>query len=389
MRVALYAPMKPPDHPVPSGDRRMAQAFVALLAGLGHEVEIASRFRSYDREGDAERQRRLADLGRRLAGRLAARLREHPPDLWFTYHLYHKAPDHLGPPVSRRLGVPYVVAEASVARRRASGPWAVGYEASLEGLAAADLALAITGVDLEGLRAVLPPERLALFPPFLDTAPFARARAARPEHRRRLAAAHGLDPRRPWLLAVAMMRADAKRESYRLLADALRRLDRRDWHLLVAGDGEARGEVRAWMAPFGDAVRLLGPLDEAALPPVYAACDLYVWPAVAEAYGMAMLEAQAAGLPVLAGAEGGVADVVADGLTGRLAPGRDAAAFAAALADLLDRPAGLGALGRAAADRVAARHALPAARARLGRAIEQAFANHRQRHGAAAACASA
>ena len=63
----------------------------------------------------------------------------------------------------------------------------------------------------------------------------------------------------------------------------------------------------------GDRVRLLGPVAEPDLPPLYAACDLYVWPAVAEAYGMAMLEAQAAGLPVLAGREGGVADIVDDG----------------------------------------------------------------------------
>jgi glycosyltransferase involved in cell wall biosynthesis len=136
-------------------------------------------------------------------------------------------------------------------------------------------------------------------------------------------------------------------------------------------------------------VRFLGALEEAALPPLYAACDLYVWPAVAEAYGMAMLEAQAAGLPVLAGAEGGVADVVADGITGRLAPRREPAAFAAVLADLLDRPAELGSMGHAAAARVAELHSLPAAKARLGRALNQAFANHRHRHGAAAACASA
>ena len=54
MRVAFYAPMKPPDHPLPSGDRRMARAFMDLLASLGHEVELASRFRSYDRRGRRE-----------------------------------------------------------------------------------------------------------------------------------------------------------------------------------------------------------------------------------------------------------------------------------------------------------------------------------------------
>jgi glycosyltransferase involved in cell wall biosynthesis len=80
--------------------------------------------------------------------------------------------------------------------------------------------------------------------------------------------------------------------------------------------------VEALLAPFGDRVRSLGALPGGRLPALYAACDLYVWPAVREAYGMAMLEAQALGLPVLAGDEGGVADVVADGVTGRLVPRR-------------------------------------------------------------------
>ena len=135
-----------------------------------------------------------------------------------------------------------------------------------------------------------------------------------------------------------MMRPDAKRDSYRLLADALARLGHRDWRLVVVGDGAAAAEVRALLAPFGEVVRFTGALDEEELPPLYAACDLYVWPAVAEAYGMTFLEAQAAGLPVLAGDEGGVPDIVADGVTGRLAPRRDPAAFAAILADLLARP---------------------------------------------------
>ena len=69
MRVAFYAPMKPPSHPVPSGDRRMARAFMALLRDIGHEVELASTFRSFDRDGDAARQARLERLGAKLAAR--------------------------------------------------------------------------------------------------------------------------------------------------------------------------------------------------------------------------------------------------------------------------------------------------------------------------------
>jgi glycosyltransferase involved in cell wall biosynthesis len=390
MRVAFYAPLKGPDHPVPSGDRQMARAFRDLLASLGHQVETASAFRSHDRAGDPDRQRRLGEVGRRLAARLGDRLCGRPPEsrprLWFTYHLYHKAPDHLGPAVSRRLNIPYVVAEASVARKQAAGPWAPGFAASLEALAAADLVLAMTRVDLEGLARELPAERPRLFPPFLDEAPFAAAVAKRAASRAGLAAT-GLDPSAPWLLAVAMMRPGSKLHSYRLLAEALGAVADRGWHLLIAGDGEARAEVEALFTPLGDRVRLLDALSAERLPPLYAACDLYVWPAVDEAYGMAPLEAQAAGLPVLAGDEGGVADVVADGVTGRLVPRRNPGAFVAALSGLLDRPEALRRLGAAAQARVRVVHGLAPARVRLAAALDAALASHATRR--AAPCASA
>ena len=81
--------------------------------------------------------------------------------------------------------------------------------------------LAMTSIDQQGLRSAVPASRLLLFPPFLDTSAHVAARSARDQHRARLAMAYGLHPDRPWLLTVAMMRADVKRESYRLLAEAL------------------------------------------------------------------------------------------------------------------------------------------------------------------------
>src|SRR5689334_7783479 len=109
MRIAFYAPMKSPDHPVPSGDRTMARLIIAALARAGHEIVLASRFRSWEPR-DERRQARLAAFGARLAAR-ALREMEHTPErrpaLWFTYHLYHKAPDHLGPRITAALGIPY------------------------------------------------------------------------------------------------------------------------------------------------------------------------------------------------------------------------------------------------------------------------------------------
>ncbi|HEY5599013.1 MAG TPA: glycosyltransferase, partial [Kiloniellales bacterium] len=90
-----------------------------------------------------------------------------------------------------------------------------------------------------------------------------------------------------------------------------------------------------------------------------------------EAYGMALLEAQAAGLPVLAGASGGVAAIVRDGLTGVLTPPGDTAAFAAAIAALLAAPERRRAMAAAALATVAAEHCLDRAAARLDAILQQ------------------
>ncbi|HEY3532207.1 MAG TPA: glycosyltransferase family 1 protein, partial [Casimicrobiaceae bacterium] len=90
MNVAFYAPMKPPDHDVPSGDRAIARALIAAMQAYGHDTHVASRLRSFDREGDADVQSRHADDGAREAARLVAQYAARPPDLWLTYHLHHK-----------------------------------------------------------------------------------------------------------------------------------------------------------------------------------------------------------------------------------------------------------------------------------------------------------
>jgi glycosyltransferase involved in cell wall biosynthesis len=373
VRVAFHAPLKPPDHPVPSGDRRMARAFMALLGRLGHEVTLATRFRSYDRSGDAARQERLRALGRALARRIVGRTGPQP-ELWFTYHCYHKAPDLVGPEVTAALDVPYVIAEPSFAAKQSGGLWAVGQEAAMRAFAAADVLLTMTEDDAAGIAPLVrPPTMLLRFPPFLDAAPFRAAAASRARHRARLAAVCDLDPTRPWLLMVAMMRAGVKRRSYLALAEILDGLRDLPWQAVLIGDGEARPEIEARFAALGPArVHFLGELGAEELPAWYAAADLYVWPAFGEAYGLAMLEAQAAGLPILAFREGGVPDIVLDGRTGLLVPNRDHEGLAAALRALLGDPGRRAAMGAAALVHIRARHDMDAAAARLGQALDLA-----------------
>ncbi|MDQ2101619.1 glycosyltransferase family protein [Azospirillum isscasi] len=222
MRIAFYAPLKSPTHPVPSGDRRMARLLMAALAGAGHEVTLACTLRSWDDGRRPGRAERLAALGARCADRLTARWRDDPPDLWFTYHLYHKAPDWIGPAVSRRFGIPYVAAEASFAAKRAGGPFAAGHRAAEAAIRQAAAVVNLAGHDADGVLPLLgSPDRLVRLRPFLDTRPFAMAAAERPRHRAVLAERHGLNPDVPWLLAVGMMRSGDKERSYEILAQAL------------------------------------------------------------------------------------------------------------------------------------------------------------------------
>ena len=67
MRIAFYAPLKAPNHPVASGDRTMARSFVQALSHAGHEVSLASRLRTFDAKGDPARQVRLRHLGQKIA----------------------------------------------------------------------------------------------------------------------------------------------------------------------------------------------------------------------------------------------------------------------------------------------------------------------------------
>lgn len=359
MRIAFYAPLKAPGHPVASGDREIARALVDALRRRGHAVAVASHLRTFDRRGDASRQRRLGAIGERVARRLVARYakRDERPDLWFTYHLHHKAPDVVGPAVCRALRIPYVVAEASVAGKQRDGAWSVGYAQALAALRAADGVVSLNPVDVEGVRAAVPDGTLLeSLPPFVDV-----------DALRSLASAREVSTHaRVRLVTVAMMREGAKLASYRLLADALARIGDARWELAIAGDGEARRDVEQAFARFdASRVRFAGALDRGGVARLLCAADLFVWPAIDEAFGMALLEAQAFGLPVVAGRSGGVSAVVDDGTAGLLPRYGDAAAFAAAMRRLIEDDALRSAMGRAALARVRERHDVAPASARL------------------------
>jgi glycosyltransferase involved in cell wall biosynthesis/predicted metal-dependent phosphoesterase TrpH len=104
-----------------------------------------------------------------------------------------------------------------------------------------------------------------------------------------------------------------------LLADAFLAARARDprLHLLLAGGGPEEGALRARL---GRSATFLGWLEGDALPAAYASADLFLFCSQTDTFGQVILEAQASGLPVVAVAAGGPAELVADGRSGVLCP---------------------------------------------------------------------
>jgi glycosyltransferase involved in cell wall biosynthesis len=370
-RILFFAPLKAPDHPTPSGDRTMGRLIVRALKRAGFEVELASRLRTRIAAPGLSAQYAKRDKCFAAADRLIARERRKPraqrARAFFTYHLYYKAVDWIGPRVADALDIPYLVAEASHAPKRAGDEWAFNHAGAEAAIGRADAIFCLNPNDKECLALAAQKKRLIDLPPFLDLKRFAPEVPDHAAARAALARKWKLDDAPPWLLAVAMMRAGDKLASYRVLAEALRRAKLKRPILLVGGDGDARRAVTDAFAGAPCKVAFLGKIAPEQLAPLYAAADLMVWPAINEAFGMALLEAQACGLPVLAGASGGVPGIVADGKTGFLVPPGDAAAFAAALRRALTHD--LKELGHAARRKVERRHDIAAASAAFARAL--------------------
>ena len=375
MKIAFYAPLNPPAGDASADDRDTSRHLMEALVRAGHSVELASDFRSYDDEGDAERQLARRDEGAALARMLAEQWRTgkrgRRPDLWLTHHVYYKAPDWLGPRATEELGIPYVIAEASFAPKQAGGRWAVGHDATAEAIRRADIVFCPTRHDIICVEPlVFRRERVVRLHPFLDPAPYSRAAGLRGEYRSAIAETYSLDPGAPWILVVSRMRNTDKVASFRALAAALANLGDTEWRLLVAGDGPARTEIESAVnAVLPGRASFLGELQFAELAPVYAACDMLVWPAINETYGRTAYEAQAAGIAVVSCALRGVPDSVADGQTGLHVPPGDTGALAQAVRALLLNPSRRQAMGSAASAFIAAERSIDAAALRLGRAL--------------------
>jgi glycosyltransferase involved in cell wall biosynthesis len=163
--------------------------------------------------------------------------------------------------------------------------------------------------------------------------------------------------------------ADQKRPVDAVLAHALMAPD---VSLVVVGDGPLRGAVEAAVAasPARDRVHLVGLVPHERMPAFLQHAEAFVLPAQYEELGSVLVEAMAAGLPVVANAVGGIPDLVTDGVTGRLVERGDLPALAKALAEALAESGTDLTTATAARTHVQGRYAWPV----LARAVHDVYA---------------
>ena len=137
-------------------------------------------------------------------------------------------------------------------------------------------------------------------------------------------------------------------------AFAQARQTRPDLHLTLVGDGDDRAMLERLAAPLGDAVHFAGYLSQEAVAAALAEADAFVLPSFAEGLPVVLMEALAAGRPVIATQVAGVSELVEDGVTGFIVPPGDSETLADRIGRLADDPDLRARMGRAGRETVRA-----------------------------------
>jgi glycosyltransferase involved in cell wall biosynthesis len=170
------------------------------------------------------------------------------------------------------------------------------------------------------------PEKIDIVPLGMDLDPLVRCSARREELRSEL----GIPPGKALIGIVGRM---VPIKNHRLFLEAARSMvdSGNPAHFALVGDGELRESLQLLAGEMGiaDRVHFLGWKQD--MEPVYAAFDLLALTSDNEGTPVTVIEAMAAGVPVVATAVGGVPDVIRDGETGWLVPPGDASALQRAM----------------------------------------------------------
>jgi D-inositol-3-phosphate glycosyltransferase len=274
----------------------------------------------------------------------------HPAD---AIHANYWLSGEAGHAVKHQLDLPLVSTFHTLARVKAEGDCEPERRAAAEArvIGCSDAVLASCTVEADQIASYYgaDPTRIEIVAPGVDHAFFSPG--YRPQARRAL----GIGPDGPMLLFVGRIQPLKGLDvAVRTLA-----LSRPDAFLVVVGGPSgpqgvaeiARIKALAHDLGVADRVRWLPPQPHELLSTFYRAADVCLVPSRSESFGLVALEAAACGTPVVAAAVGGLTTLVEDGRTGFLVEGRDPAAFATCVADLLADPLQAAEMGAAAAER--------------------------------------
>lgn len=330
------------------GLERMVIDLARLQQAQGHRCQLVCLFEpgslAHELDGSgipvrACGKRRGADL--RALARLRGALHEHATEVLHTHNAvahYHAVW------ASRGLGIPRVVNTRhgmGVNRRSGRREWLYRRSMVATNVVATVCAAAR---DDAARRGIAPPPKLQVIPNGIPVRAF---RIGSDEARIQLRQMLGVAPDARIVGSVGRLnwtkdQAGLIRAFGMVCAQVPQAL------LLLIGDGELRTELEQCAVAEGLAgrVRFLG--DRSDVRELLRGLDLFVLSSLSEGYSMALLEASAVALPIVATAVGGNGEIVRDGISGYLVPPRDPAALADAMTVLLRDPARAQAFGAAA-----------------------------------------
>lgn len=307
--------------------------------------------------------RNLRDLA--AFRRLVRILRERRIELLHAHLTYASI---WGAAAARLTGVPYV-ATLHVAPPRGGRAgvrdrlmrWALNHSASRV-IAVSD-ALRTQYIAAGGLA----PRKIVAVHNGIDVQPF---QLSKTDCRQRIEREFAIPSSSPLIVAVSVLRPG---KGIEVLLDAMPAVLRRlpDAHLLIIGDGPMRAEWGGaaerrglsphvhWAGYRHDVERLL------------PGCDLLVLPTLADAFPTVLLEAMAAGVPIVASEVGGIPEIVVPGVTGRLVPAGDPERLFSAIAEVLASPADRDRMSAAARETAAERFSTGAWITRLTTVYEE------------------
>ncbi|MFO8085817.1 MAG: glycosyltransferase [Desulfobacterales bacterium] len=292
------------------------------------------------------------------------------PDIWLTYHTYYKAPDIIGPYVTGKKKIPYVIFQGIYSTKRRRDLRTVpGFFLNRLALKRAAHIFSNRREDELNLQRIIIHDRISYVAPGI----FPKAFQFDPIARRKLRQFWDVGDS-PVIVSAAMFRRDVKTEGLSWVIRACGKIfdEGSDLFLAIAGDGKQKHFLKNLADKhLPGRVIFTGKLQRDEMYRFYSAGDLFVFPGIRESLGMVFLEAQSCGLPVVAFKNGGIPEVVWQGETGFLTPLLAEKPFIHAIKTLLTNYRLMKKMGRKACEYVRDKHDLNKNYLKVDQILEQ------------------